>query len=120
MSSARRLTVGAVGASAVAGAMLFGALPAANATPGPTPVSVGWHDPAPLGHGGGGHHGGFGRHDHKGDHFKKGEHKKGKDHFKKGEHKKGKDHFKKGEHKKGKKGVGHQKGGGITKSIRRW
>jgi hypothetical protein len=123
LSSARRLAAGAVGATAVAGAMLFGATPAANAAPGPAPVSVGWHDPAPLGHGGWGHHGGsgrhggFGRHDHKRDHFKKGEHKKGKDHFKKGEHKKGKDHFKKGEHKKG---FGHHKGGGITKSIRWW
>ena len=31
MSSARRLAVGAIGAGAVAGAMLFGAMPAANA-----------------------------------------------------------------------------------------
>jgi hypothetical protein len=31
MSSARRLAVGAIGAGAVAGAMLFGATPAANA-----------------------------------------------------------------------------------------
>ena len=33
LSSARRIAAGAVGASAVAGAMLFGATPAANATP---------------------------------------------------------------------------------------
>jgi hypothetical protein len=39
MSSARRLAVGAIGAGAVAGAMLFGATPAANAAsavPAPT------------------------------------------------------------------------------------
>ena len=73
ISSARRLAVSAVGASAVAGAMLFGATPAANAAPAPAPQMVGlahvapaaWH-PQPayggrgFGHGGFGH-GGFGR-----------------------------------------------------------
>jgi hypothetical protein len=40
--SARRLAVGAVGASAVAGAMLFGALPMAQAAsaPAPTPAAA--------------------------------------------------------------------------------
>jgi hypothetical protein len=82
LSSARRLAAGAVGASAVAGAMLFGATPAANAAPAvPPPTMVGlahvgapaaWH-PAPdrggfgnrgpgFGRGGwGGGHGGWGR-----------------------------------------------------------
>lgn len=57
-SSARRLAAGAVGASAVAGAMLFGTLPEANAAPMPAPIPA-WH-----GHGGhfGGHHGHFGGH----------------------------------------------------------
>ena len=73
ISSARRLAVSAVGASAVAGAMLFGATPAANAAPAPAPQAIGlahvapaaWH-PQPafggrgFGHGGYGH-GGFGR-----------------------------------------------------------
>ena len=36
--SARRLAVGAVGASAVAGAMLFGAIPMAEAASAPAPV----------------------------------------------------------------------------------
>jgi hypothetical protein len=36
--SARRLVVGAVGASAVAGAMLFGAIPMAQAASAPTPT----------------------------------------------------------------------------------
>jgi hypothetical protein len=39
-SLARRLAVGAVGASAVGGAMLFGALPAANAAAAPAPQSA--------------------------------------------------------------------------------
>ncbi len=43
LSSARSLAVGAVGASAVAGAMVFGALPAANAAPMPAPVPVFLH-----------------------------------------------------------------------------
>jgi hypothetical protein len=73
LSSARRLAAGAVGASAVAGAMLFGATPAANAAPAPVPQSVGfahvapaaWH-PAPVrgpvrGGGWGHRGGGFGR-----------------------------------------------------------
>jgi hypothetical protein len=40
--SARRLAVGAVGASAVAGAMLFGAIPMAEAAsaPAPTPAAA--------------------------------------------------------------------------------
>jgi len=40
--SARRLAVGAVGAGAVAGAMLFGALPMAQAAsaPAPTPAAA--------------------------------------------------------------------------------
>lgn len=75
LSLARRLAAGAIGASAVAGAMLFGATPAANAAPAPAPQSVGfahvaphaapagWH-PAPVrgGFGRGGYgHGGWGR-----------------------------------------------------------
>ena len=41
MSSARRLAVGAIGAGAVAGAMLFGATPAANAASAvPAPTSA--------------------------------------------------------------------------------
>jgi hypothetical protein len=67
LSSARRLAASALGASAVAGAMLFGATPAANAAPAPAPQSVGfahvapagWH-PAPV-RGGGRGQGGFGR-----------------------------------------------------------
>ena len=81
LSSARRLAVSAVGASAVAGAMLFGATPAANAAPAPAPQMIGlahvapaaWH-PQPayggrgFGRGGFGRgHGGFGRgFDHRG------------------------------------------------------
>jgi hypothetical protein len=38
LSSARRLAVGAVGASAVAGAMLFGAIPMAQAASVPAPA----------------------------------------------------------------------------------
>jgi hypothetical protein len=50
MSSARRLAVGAIGAGAVAGAMLFGATPAANAAsalPAPT-VGGPYHYVAPV------------------------------------------------------------------------
>jgi hypothetical protein len=72
LSSARRIAAGAVGASAVAGAMLFGATPAANATPAVAHVApaspAGFGAPLPDrpgfggGHGGfGGGHGGFGR-----------------------------------------------------------
>jgi hypothetical protein len=68
LSSARRLAVSAVGASAVAGAMLFGATPAANAAPAPAPQMIGlahvapaaWH-PQPAYGGRGFGHGGFGR-----------------------------------------------------------
>jgi hypothetical protein len=67
LSSAHRLAASALGASVVAGAMLFGATPAANAAPAPAPQSVGfahvapagWH-PAPV-RGGGRGHGGWGR-----------------------------------------------------------
>jgi hypothetical protein len=41
LSSARRLAAGAVGAGAVAGAMLFGATPAANAAPAQMPAVMG-------------------------------------------------------------------------------
>ncbi len=41
LSSARRVAAGAVGATAVAGAMLFGATPAANAAPANIPAVVG-------------------------------------------------------------------------------
>ncbi|MDT5321791.1 MAG: hypothetical protein QOD88_4313 [Mycobacterium sp.] len=70
LSSARRLAVSAGGASAVAGAMLFGATPAANAAPAPAPQMVGlahvapaaWHpQPAYGGRGFGRGPGGFGR-----------------------------------------------------------
>jgi hypothetical protein len=71
LSSAGRLAVSAVGASAVAGAMLFGATPAANAAPAPAPQMIGlahvaptaWHpQPAYGGPGGCGRGpGGFGR-----------------------------------------------------------
>ena len=71
LSSPRRLAAGAVGASAVAGAMLFGATPVANAAPAPAPQSfgfahvapAGWHpEPVRGGFGRGGYgHGGFGR-----------------------------------------------------------
>jgi hypothetical protein len=78
LSSARRLAAGAVGASAVAGAMLFGATPAANAAPAHIPAVVGpahvatapafiAPQPAFWGHHGGfGHHHGFFRHHHRG------------------------------------------------------
>ena len=49
LSSARRLAAGAVGASAVAGAMLFGATPVANAAPAPAPQSFGFAHVAPAG-----------------------------------------------------------------------
>jgi hypothetical protein len=42
-TSAGRRVAGALGASAVAGAMLFGALPAASAAPMPAPVPVFLH-----------------------------------------------------------------------------
>jgi hypothetical protein len=79
LTSARRLAAGAVGATAVAGAMLFGATPAANAAPAHIPAVVGPMHVAPEapagfhalpvrgGHGGWGHwghHGGFGRGHH--------------------------------------------------------
>jgi hypothetical protein len=64
-SSARCFAAGAVGTSAVAGAMLFGATPAANAAPAPVPQSVGFAHVAPVGwrpepvRGGGWGHGGW-------------------------------------------------------------
>lgn len=49
LSSTRRLAAGAVGASAVAGAMLFGAIPAANASAVvAAPAAVGLHHVAPV------------------------------------------------------------------------
>jgi hypothetical protein len=83
LTSVRRLAASAVGASAVACAMLFGATPAANAAPAaPMPQVVGLHHVGPplrggYGHGGFGHggygrgwgHGGYGRgwgHHHRG------------------------------------------------------
>jgi hypothetical protein len=64
LSSARRIAAGAVGASAVAGAMLFGATPAANATPTFTHVApaspAGFGSPLPDRPGFGGGHGGYG------------------------------------------------------------
>ncbi|MDT5276415.1 MAG: hypothetical protein QOE48_3914 [Mycobacterium sp.] len=48
ISSARRLAAGAVGASAVAGAMLFGALPAANAASVPAAQNAGVTHVAPV------------------------------------------------------------------------
>jgi len=68
LTSARRLAASAVGASAVAGAMLFGATPAANAAPAPAPQVVGLYHVAPPVRGGWGH-GGWGRgwgHHHRG------------------------------------------------------
>ena len=75
----RNAAAGAVGAGALAGAMVFGSIPAAQAAPPPAPVTsfdaAGPHGGAPLGpgviparpgggHGGGGHggggHGGWG------------------------------------------------------------
>ena len=74
MTSVRRLAAGAVGASAVTGALLFGAAPAANATPatmGPGHVATApgfvHTQPAFWGHHHGfGHHRGFFRHHHRG------------------------------------------------------
>jgi hypothetical protein len=62
LTSARRLAASAVGATAVAGAMLFGATPAANAAPvAPMPQVVGLHHVGPPLRGGYGYgHGGFG------------------------------------------------------------
>src|SRR5271167_4039154 len=68
MRMIRGAAAGTVGAAAVAGAMLFGGTPAANAAPAPTPgtsfAEFGPHGPgiAPTwgGHGFGGGHGGFG------------------------------------------------------------
>lgn len=66
LSSARRLAAGAVGATAVAGAMLFGATPAANAAPAYIHVATApafiAPQPAFWGH----HHGGFFFHHHRG------------------------------------------------------
>jgi hypothetical protein len=67
LRSMRNTAAGAVGAGALAGAMLFGSIPAAEAAPGLVPV-VGPHGGAPLGPGvipaspggGGGGHGGGG------------------------------------------------------------
>jgi hypothetical protein len=57
MSSARRLAVGAIGAGAVAGAMLFGATPAANAASAvPAPAVGGPYHVAPVWWGWGHHH----------------------------------------------------------------
>lgn len=77
LSSARRLAAGAVGASAVAGAMLFGATPAANAAPAQMPAVIGpahvatapafiAPQPAWWGHRHFGHHRGFFFHHHRG------------------------------------------------------
>jgi hypothetical protein len=71
MRTIRGAAAGTVGAAAVAGAMLFGGTPAANAAPAPTPgtsfAEFGPHGPggpgiAPTwgGRGFGGGHGGFG------------------------------------------------------------
>ena len=57
LSSARRLAAGAVGASAVAGAMLFGASPVVNAAPAHIPAVQGPAHVAPVRGGG---HGGWG------------------------------------------------------------
>ena len=64
LSSTRRLAASAVGATAVAGAMLFGAAPAANAAPAvPPPAVVGLHHVAPAGWHPASRHGfGHGRH----------------------------------------------------------
>jgi hypothetical protein len=63
LSSARRLAVGAAGASAVAGAMLFGAIPMAQAAsvPAPAPTATsGASHVAPVFFGGHHHrHGGI-------------------------------------------------------------
>ncbi|HWF29965.1 MAG TPA: hypothetical protein VG327_16625 [Mycobacterium sp.] len=74
LRSTRNAAAGAVGAGALAGAMLFGGMPAAQAAPAPAPVTsfetAGPHGGAPLGPGviparpggggGGGGHGGGG------------------------------------------------------------
>jgi hypothetical protein len=71
----RGAAVGTVGTAAMAGAILFGGTPAANAAPAPAPstsfAEFGPHGPADIpswgghgfggGHGGGWGHGGFGR-----------------------------------------------------------
>jgi hypothetical protein len=62
LSSARRLAVGAAGASAVAGAMLFGAIPMAQAAsvPAPAPTAApGASHVAPVFWGHHHHHGGI-------------------------------------------------------------
>ena|SRR5271166_4511580 len=77
LSSVRRIAAGAVGATAVAGAMLFGATPAANAAPAYIPAVVGpahvatapaFIAPQPewWGHHHHGHRGGFWFHHHRG------------------------------------------------------
>ena len=75
LHSVRKASVGAVGAGMVAGAMLFGGTPAAQAAPPPAPGTTfamsGPHGAPDLplrpgggggGHGGGGHGGGWGGH----------------------------------------------------------
>ena len=62
LSSARRIAAGAVGASAVAGAMLFGALPMAQAASAPAPAPTaapGATHVAPVWWGHHHHHGGI-------------------------------------------------------------
>src|ERR1700758_693093 len=75
VSSAPRLAAGAMGASAVAGALLFGATPVTNAAPAYIPAVQGpaHFAPAPAKGGGGGHgwgpgggHGGWGHGGHGG------------------------------------------------------
>ncbi len=70
LRSARNAAAGAVGAGALAGAMLFGGTPAAQAAPAPAPstgfASAGPHGPDAIipdrgGWGGGGRGGGWGR-----------------------------------------------------------
>ncbi len=58
LSSARRLAAGAVGAAAVAGGLLFGALPAANAAAPAVyaPTATGLHHVQPVFLGGHHHH----------------------------------------------------------------
>ena len=55
--SARRLAAGAVGATAVAGAMLFGATPPADAAQAPAPQMVGLAHVEPVWWGHHHHHG---------------------------------------------------------------
>ena len=73
LRSVRGAAAGAVGAGALTGAMLFGAIPEAQAAPPPAPATsfaiAGPLGGAPLSPGGiathggfGGHHGGFGGH----------------------------------------------------------